>query len=73
MRMVQGMARLSKKERALERHYVEGYRRKPEDPAVGKVGEKLAAEVCPKENWDDIWKSRVSQQPPSHRRKPLSR
>ena len=38
-------------EEALERKYVEGYRRKPESPAVGKVGVKLAATVWPKEDW----------------------
>jgi hypothetical protein len=32
----------------LERRYVEGYRRKPEKPALGNAGAKLAAEVWPK-------------------------
>ena len=64
------MKRLSKKERELERKYVQGYRRNPEDPAVGKVGEKLAAEVWPKESWDDVRKSRPSQQPAPRRKKP---
>lgn len=35
----------------LDRQYVEGYRRKPESPSVGKAGEKLASIVWPKENW----------------------
>ncbi len=35
----------------LDRRYIEGYRRKPEDPAWGKLGEKLAAEVWPRESW----------------------
>lgn len=57
---------------APERLYVKGYRRKPEDPAVGKLGEKLAAEVWPKENWDDHWESGLSPQL-TRRRKVLSR
>lgn len=40
-------------EEELDRRYIEGYRRKPEDPAWGKLGEKLAAEVWPKEDWDE--------------------
>ena len=35
----------------LDRRYVEGYRRKPENPAWGKAGAKLAAQVWPKEVW----------------------
>lgn len=50
---------------ALERQHEKGYRRKPEDPAVGKVGEKMAAEVWPQESWDDIWLSSI----PKRRRK----
>ena len=38
-------------EEHLDRQYVEGYRRKPESPSVGKAGEKLASSVWPKENW----------------------
>jgi hypothetical protein len=38
-------------EEALERKYVEGYRRKAESPAAGKVGIKLAAAGWPKEDW----------------------
>jgi hypothetical protein len=38
--------------RELERQYVEGYRRKPESPAWGKMGAKLAGQVWPKEDWD---------------------
>jgi hypothetical protein len=40
---------------ALDRKYVEGYRRKPESPLVGKLGEKMAREVWPEENWDKAW------------------
>jgi metal-responsive CopG/Arc/MetJ family transcriptional regulator len=39
----------------LDRKYVEGYRRKPESSSAGKLGEKLAGEVWPKENWDEAW------------------
>ena len=38
---------------ALERRYVEGYQRKPENPSVGKLGEKMAREVWPDEAWDE--------------------
>lgn len=38
-------------EEDLDRQYVEGYRRKPENPAVGKTGAKLAAIVWPREQW----------------------
>jgi hypothetical protein len=34
-------------QQALDRKYVEGYRRKPESPSVGKLGEKMAREVWP--------------------------
>jgi metal-responsive CopG/Arc/MetJ family transcriptional regulator len=34
-------------QQALDRKYVEGYRRKPESPSVGKLGEKMAGEVWP--------------------------
>jgi metal-responsive CopG/Arc/MetJ family transcriptional regulator len=34
-----------------DRQYVEGYRRIPEDPAIGEVGLKLAAEILAKEDW----------------------
>ncbi len=37
----------------LEQRYVEGYRRKPETPAWGEVGAKMAAEVLGRENWDE--------------------
>lgn len=40
-------------EEELERRYIEGYRRKPEDPAWGEAGIKLAAEVWPQEVWDE--------------------
>ena len=34
-------------QQALDQKYVEGYRRKPESPSVGKLGEKMAGEVWP--------------------------
>ena len=40
-------------EQELERRYVAGYRRKPEKPLWGEMGAKLAAEVLPKEDWDE--------------------
>ena len=40
-------------EQELERRYVAGYRRNPEKPLWGKMGAKLAAEVLPKEDWDE--------------------
>ncbi len=40
-------------EEELERRYIEGYRRKPENPAWGKLGAKLAAEVWPREDWNE--------------------
>jgi hypothetical protein len=40
-------------EEALERKYVEGYRRKPESPSVGKLGEEMAREVWQEETWDE--------------------
>lgn len=40
-------------EEELERQYVEGYRRKPENPAWGKIGSRLAAEVWPREDWTE--------------------
>ena len=38
-------------EEELDRRYVEGYRLRPEGPAWGKAGAKLAAQVWPKEEW----------------------
>jgi len=38
-------------EEEMDRQYVEGYRRIPEDPAIGEVGAKLAAEILSKEDW----------------------
>lgn len=38
-------------EEELDRQYVEGYRRIPEDSAIGEAGLKLAAEVLAKEDW----------------------
>lgn len=38
-------------EEELDRQYVQGYLRKPEDPAWGKIGSRLAAEVWPWERW----------------------
>ena len=37
----------------LDRRYAEGYRRHPERPALGKAGAKLAAQVWPREDWDE--------------------
>jgi len=34
-----------------DRQYIEGYRRIPEDPAIGEAGLKIAAETLPKEDW----------------------
>lgn len=42
-------------EEELDRQYVEGYRQKPESPAWGKLGEKMALEVWGKEDWDEAW------------------
>ena len=39
----------------LERRYMEGYRRKPENPAWGEAGAKLAAQVLTREDWDEAW------------------
>jgi metal-responsive CopG/Arc/MetJ family transcriptional regulator len=38
-------------EEEMDRQYVEGYRRIPEDPAIGEIGAKLAAEILSKEDW----------------------
>jgi hypothetical protein len=38
---------------ALERKYVEGYQRKPEDNSVGELGEKMVREVWAGEAWDE--------------------
>ena len=37
----------------LERQYIEGYRRKPENPGWGKLGARLAAQVWPEEDWNE--------------------
>ena len=42
-------------EEKLERKYIEGYRRKPENSSVGKLGERMAKEVWPKEDWNEAW------------------
>lgn len=39
-------------QRELERRYVDGYLRKPEKPAWGEMGARLAAEVLPAERWE---------------------
>lgn len=39
-------------EQELERRYVEGYRRRPEKPDLGRAGAKLAAQVLPEEEWE---------------------
>jgi hypothetical protein len=38
-------------EEELDRRYVEGYRRNPETPGLGRAGVKLAAQVWRKEGW----------------------
>lgn len=40
-------------EQELEQRYLDGYRRMPETPALGKAGAKLAARVWPREDWDE--------------------
>ena len=40
-------------EEELDRRYVEGYRRKPENPDWGEAGSKLAAQVWPEEDWSE--------------------
>jgi hypothetical protein len=40
-------------EEELDRQYVEGYRRKPEDPIWGQIGEMMAAEILSPEDWDE--------------------
>lgn len=57
---------LSEKER--ERRYIEGYRRKPEDPAWGEAGAKMAAEVWPKEDWSEKGIRRGRAAPPRNRK-----
>jgi metal-responsive CopG/Arc/MetJ family transcriptional regulator len=42
-------------QQAPDRKYQQGYWRKPENPLVGKLGEKMAGEVWPKETWDEAW------------------
>jgi len=44
-----------REEEELERRYVEGYRRKPENPTWGEAGAKMAAEVLAVEDWDEAW------------------
>ena len=39
------------RENDLDRQYVAGYRRQPASAAVGKIGERLNAEVWPREDW----------------------
>jgi len=39
------------REDELDRQDVAGYLRQPESAAVGKTGERLAAEVWPREDW----------------------
>jgi len=43
------------REEELDRQYIEGYRRRPEKPAIGKVGSRLAAEVWKDEGPDEAW------------------
>lgn len=39
------------KDEELDRQYVAGYSRKPEDPIWGRIGELMAAEILPRERW----------------------
>lgn len=41
----------SEKKKRLGRQYVNGYRRKPEDPSWGEVGAKLLSRALPREKW----------------------
>ncbi len=38
-------------EQRLEREYIEGYKRIPEDPALGEAQLAMMADVLPPENW----------------------
>ena len=40
-------------EEELDRRYIEGYRRTPEQPYFGDAGAQLAAQVWPAEDWDE--------------------
>jgi metal-responsive CopG/Arc/MetJ family transcriptional regulator len=40
-------------EEELDNRYIEGYRRRPESPSVGKLGERMAQEIWPKEDWNE--------------------
>jgi metal-responsive CopG/Arc/MetJ family transcriptional regulator len=42
-------------EEEFDQKYAEGYGRKPESASVGKLGEKMAKEVWPNENWNEAW------------------
>jgi hypothetical protein len=44
-------------EEKLERQYIEGYRKKPEDPVWGQLGSELSAEVWPREDWEECYDS----------------
>jgi len=50
-----GNSRRKTDDEELERSYVEGYRRKPDSPSVGKLGEEMAREVWPDEAWDEAY------------------
>jgi hypothetical protein len=39
------------KGRQLDRQYIDGYRRKPEDPAWAKAAARLLSRVLPREKW----------------------
>lgn len=59
-------------EEELDRQYIEGYRRKPEDPIWGKTGSQLAAEVWPQEDseeWDEKGRGMVGQRRQTRRSK----
>lgn len=42
-------------EAELDRRYVEGYRRTPEQGQIGRTGATLASRVWPREKWDEAW------------------
>ena len=39
------------RERKLDELYEDGYRRTPDDPAIGEAQLRMAAEVLPREDW----------------------
>jgi hypothetical protein len=56
-------------ENELDRRYIRGYRRKPENPALGRAGAKLTAEVWPEEEWRQTKVRRGEAAPPRIRKR----